>query len=90
VPAAAGGSAAEFSSAAEPAQDAPATALTPMQRARQQVAREGGARRTGLSAAPADDSAASDDDEDIQDVGGVGLPVIQSVLGGTVIGEFDQ
>ncbi|MGN6634327.1 MAG: DNA polymerase III subunit gamma and tau, partial [Oryzihumus sp.] len=89
VPSAAGGSAAEFSSPDPAPEPTPVATVSPMQRAREAVAREAGTRHTS-AAEPADDSAASADDEDIADIGGVGLPVIQSVLGGTVIGEFDQ
>jgi DNA polymerase-3 subunit gamma/tau len=35
----------------------------------------------------ADDSAASDDDEDIEGLGEVGPPVIERILGGRVIEE---
>ncbi|MGZ4653734.1 MAG: DNA polymerase III subunit gamma and tau [Oryzihumus sp.] len=89
VPSAAGGSAAEFSSPDPSPEPTPVATVSPMQRAREAVAREAGTRHTS-AVEPADDSAASADDEDIADIGGVGLPVIQSVLGGTVIGEFDQ
>jgi DNA polymerase-3 subunit gamma/tau len=58
---------------------------TPMQRARALVAHETIARPS-----VADDSVVSPDDEDIEEVGAVGQPVIESVLGGTVIGEIDQ
>ena len=44
--------------------------------------------RQAEPAAPiADDSAADRDDEDIEESGAVGVPVIQSVLGGTIIAE---
>jgi DNA polymerase-3 subunit gamma/tau len=89
VPSASGGSAAEFSSPDPAPEPTPIATVSPMQRAREAVAREAGTRHTS-AVEPADDSAASADDEDIADIGGVGLPVIQSVLGGTVIGEFDQ
>ena len=38
----------------------------------------------------ADDSSVSADDEDIEDAGAMGVPVIERVLGGTVMGELDQ
>ena len=38
----------------------------------------------------ADDSAATYDDESVDDAGAVGVPVIQSVLGGTVIAEEED
>ena len=63
-------------------------AITPMQRARQAVAREAGARRTASPVA-ADDSSVSADDENIEDAGAMGVPVIERVLGGTVMGELD-
>ena len=55
-----------------------------MQRARAAVAQEASAR-TGLSSSVADDSMVSADDENIEDAGAVGQPVIMRVLGGTVI-----
>jgi|tagenome__1003787_1003787.scaffolds.fasta_scaffold13629933_1 DNA polymerase III subunit gamma/tau len=60
-----------------------------MERARQAVAREAGARRATAPVA-ADDSSVSADDEDIEDAGAMGVPVIERVLGGTVMGELDQ
>ena len=63
-------------------------AITPMQRARQAVAREAGVRRTA-SPVVADDSSVSADDENIEDAGAMGVPVIERVLGGTVMGELD-
>jgi hypothetical protein len=38
----------------------------------------------------ADDSVVSRDDEDIEEAGAMGQPVIERVLGGIVIGELDQ
>jgi DNA polymerase-3 subunit gamma/tau len=73
---------------AERAQPSP-RAGSPMERARQAVAREAGTRRTA-SAAVADDSVVSADDENIEDAGAMGVPVIERVLGGTVMGELDQ
>ena len=61
-----------------------------MQRARAVVAQEASTRHTGSSASVADDSVVSADDEDIEQAGAVGQPVIERVLGGTVIGELDQ
>ena len=63
-------------------------AITPMQRARQAVAREAGARRTASPVA-ADDSSVSADDENIEDAGAMGVAVAERVLGGTVLGELD-
>jgi DNA polymerase-3 subunit gamma/tau len=37
----------------------------------------------------ADDSIVSADDENIEDAGAMGVPVIERVLGGTVMGELD-
>ena len=61
-----------------------------MQRARAAVALEAGTRSTRSSPSAADDSAASTDDENIEEAVAVGQPVIARVLGGTVIGELDQ
>ena len=71
--------------ASDPQQQA---AITPMQRARQAVAREAGARRAASPVA-ADDSSVSEDDENIEDAGAMGVPVIERVLGGTVMGQLD-
>ncbi len=68
---------------------APTRSASPMERARQAVAREAGARRAATPVA-ADDSSVSADDEDIEDAGAMGVPVIERVLGGTVMGELDQ
>jgi DNA polymerase-3 subunit gamma/tau len=61
---------------------------SPLQRAQAAVAAE------GPTATPqqriADDTAASDDDEDIADLGEVGRPVIERILGGTVIDESER
>ena len=62
------------------------TGRSPRQRAMQAVAAEG----RGPEETSTDDSQVSRDDEDIEDVGAVGQPVIENVLGGTVIGELDQ
>ena len=62
---------------------------TPMQRARAAVAQEANTRQASSSSI-ADDSVVSPDDEDIEEAGVVGQPVIARVLGGTVIGELDQ
>jgi DNA polymerase-3 subunit gamma/tau len=67
----------------------PEASFTPMQRARAAVAQEASTRHTG-SSSDADDSVVSADDEDIEEAGAVGQPVIERVLGGTVIGELDQ
>jgi DNA polymerase-3 subunit gamma/tau len=74
--------------ASEPAQATPRGGSR-MERARQAVAREAGARRRA-SPAVADDSSVSADDENIEDAGAMGVPVIERVLGGTVMGELDQ
>ena len=68
----------------------PEQSFTPMQRARAAVAQEASTRHAGSSASVADDSMVSADDEDIEQAGAVGQPVIERVLGGTVIGELDQ
>jgi DNA polymerase-3 subunit gamma/tau len=61
-----------------------------MQRALAAVAQEASPRHTGSSSSDADDSVVSADDEDIEEGGAVGQPVIARVLGGTVIGELEQ
>ena len=63
---------------------------TPRQRARAAVAQEVSTRHTSSSSSVADDSAVSVDDEDIEEAGEVGQPVIARVLGGSVIGELAQ
>ncbi|AKU18173.1 DNA polymerase III subunit gamma and tau [Luteipulveratus mongoliensis] len=63
---------------------------TPSPRQRAMEAARASSAKAGAAepAAPAaDDSAADRDDENIEDSGGIGVPVIQSVLGGTVIDE---
>ncbi|NMM25065.1 MAG: DNA polymerase III subunit gamma and tau [Phycicoccus sp.] len=70
-----------------PATDRPST---PRQRARAAVAQEASSRRANASASIADDSVASADDENIEEAGDMGQPVIERVLGGMVIGELDQ
>jgi DNA polymerase-3 subunit gamma/tau len=62
---------------------------TPRQRAKAAVAQEASRRRTSASSV-ADDSVVSPDDEDIEEAGDMGQPVIERVLGGMVIGELDQ
>jgi DNA polymerase-3 subunit gamma/tau len=69
---------------------APERSSTPMQRAMAAVAQEASTRPTSSSSSVADDSVVSADDEDIEEAGAVGQPVIARVLGGTVIGELDQ
>jgi len=85
--AAASGTAATQSTA--PAAE-PDRLFTPMQRARAAVAQEASTRHTSSPSSVADDSVVSADDEDIEEAGAVGQPVIARVLGGTVIGELDQ
>jgi DNA polymerase III subunit gamma/tau len=63
---------------------------TPRQRARAAVAQEASRRNTRPSSSVADDSVVSADDEDIDDAGATGQPVIERVLGGIVIGELEQ
>ena len=63
---------------------------TPRQRARAAVAQEASRRRTNTSSSVADDSGVSADDENIEEAGDIGQPVIERVLGGMVIGELDQ
>jgi DNA polymerase III subunit gamma/tau len=73
-----------------PAASAPEGSSTPMQRAMAAVAQETSTGPESSSASVADDSVVSADDEDIEEAGSVGQPVIERVLGGTVIGELDQ
>jgi DNA polymerase-3 subunit gamma/tau len=63
---------------------------TPRQRARAAVAQEASRRNTSSPSSVADDSVVSADDEDIEEAGAIGQPVIERVLGGIVIGELDQ
>jgi len=67
----------------------PGRPSTPRQRAKAAVAQETSRRNTGSSSV-ADDSVVSPDDEDIEEAGAAGQPVIERVLGGVVIGELDQ
>ncbi len=76
--------------AATPPAATPVRSSTPMQRARAAVAQEASTRHTSSSSSVADDSVVSPDDENIEEAGAVGQPVIESVLGGTVIGQLDQ
>ncbi|MBE3075799.1 MAG: DNA polymerase III subunit gamma and tau, partial [Actinobacteria bacterium] len=69
---------------------APERPSTPRQRARAAVVQEASTRHTSSSSSVADDSMVSADDEDIEEAGAVGQPVIARVLGGTVIGGPDQ
>ncbi len=77
--------------ATESAPGAPAIAVAPpppgslLARAQAEVAAEEPERTPETYVA--DDSAASDDDEDIEAVGDVGRPVIERILGGKVIDE---
>ena len=54
------------------------------------MAQEASRRNTSSSSSVADDSLVSADDEDIEEAGAIGQPVIERVLGGIVIGELDQ
>ena len=54
------------------------------------MAQEASRRRTNTSSSVADDSGVSADDENIEEAGDIGQPVIERVLGGMVIGELDQ
>lgn len=68
-------------------QTSTSAAASPRQRAEQRV-RENAASAAAVSSGPAfDDTAVDFDDESIEDASDVGLPVIQSVLGGTIIAE---
>ena len=61
-----------------------------MQRARAAVAQEASTRHTSSSSSEANDNLVSADDENIDESGAMGQPVIERVLGGTVIGKLDQ
>ena len=54
--------------------------LTPLERARVEAA-----RTPDPETHVADDSAVSADDEDIEALGEVGIPVVERILGGTII-----
>ena len=71
-------------------ESAPDRPSTPRQRAKAAVAQEVRSRATRSSSSMADDSVVSRDDEDIEEAGAMGQPVIERVLGGIVIGELDQ
>lgn len=58
----------------------PEPELTPLERARLEAARTPDPHEH-----VADDTAVSEDDEDIEDIGEVGVPVVERLLGGTVI-----
>jgi DNA polymerase-3 subunit gamma/tau len=82
---ASGGGAASWSDAPPPPKTAPSWA-SPLEQARATVADEASGRdEPGEHVV--DDSAISDDDESIDDLGDVGVPVVERILGGTVIGE---
>ena len=75
-----------WSDAPPPPETAP-TWASPMERARAAVAEEQeveGAERV------VDDSAVSEDDESIADLGDIGVPVVERILGGTVISEEER
>ena len=59
---------------------AAAPGLSPLERARQEAMDE-----APQTVHEADDSAVSDDDEDVEEAGEVGIPVVERLLGGTVI-----
>ncbi|WP_345202582.1 DNA polymerase III subunit gamma and tau [Fodinibacter luteus] len=74
---------ASWSDAPRPPGSAPSWA-SPLERARATVAEEAGATPAERVV---DDTAISDDDESIDDLTDVGLPVVERILGGTVISE---
>ena len=75
----------ESTSGAQPIAVVPAAPGSLLARAKAEVAAEEPERTPDLYIA--DDSAASDDDEDIEALGDVGRPVIERILGGKVIDE---
>jgi DNA polymerase-3 subunit gamma/tau len=78
---------AEFASRGRSSPERPST---PMQRAMAAVAQEASTRHTSSSSSLAADSMVSADDENIDEAGSVGQPVIARVLGGTVIPNLDR
>jgi DNA polymerase-3 subunit gamma/tau len=78
---------AEFASRGPSSPDRPST---PMQRAMAAVAQEASTRDTSSPSSLAADSMVSADDENIDEAGSVGQPVIARVLGGTVIPNLDR
>ena len=78
--------AASWSDAPPPPDTAPEWA-GPMDRARAGVAEE---REEATPQHVVDDSAVSDDDESIEELSDVGVPVVERILGGTVIAEEER
>jgi DNA polymerase-3 subunit gamma/tau len=74
---------ASWSEAPPPVDTAPSWA-SPFERAKATVAEE---VETPPTERVVDDSAISDDDESIDDLTDVGVPVVERILGGTVISE---
>ncbi|HEU5241677.1 MAG TPA: hypothetical protein VFU25_06675, partial [Ornithinibacter sp.] len=72
-----------WSEAPPPPDTAPSWA-SPLERARAEVAEE---REVAPEARVVDDTAVSDDDESLDDLTDVGVPVVERILGGTVISE---
>ena len=72
-----------WSEAPPPPDSAPSWA-SPLERARAEVAEE---REVTPEARVVDDTAVSDDDESLDDLTDVGVPVVERILGGTVISE---
>ena len=72
-----------WSDAPPPPDTAPSWA-SPLERARAEVAEE---RHTEPVERVVDDTAVSDDDESLDDLTDVGVPVVERILGGTVISE---
>ena len=71
-------------SEAPPAPDTAPSWASPLERARAEVAEE---RDVAPEARVVDDTAVSDDDESLDDLTDVGVPVVERILGGTVISE---
>ena len=74
-----------WSEAPPPPETAPAWA-SPLEQARAAVAAES-VDETAAAPHVVDDTAISDDDESIDDLADVGVPVVERILGGTVIHE---
>jgi DNA polymerase-3 subunit gamma/tau len=82
-PTGAGAEPPSWSEAPPPPDTAPSWA-SPLERARAEVAEE---REATPEARVVDDTAVSDDDESLDDLSDVGVPVVERILGGTVISE---
>ncbi len=76
-------------SEAPPAPQTAPSWASPLERARAAVAGEH-EQGQGVGERVVDDTAISDDDESIEDLSDVGVPVVERILGGTVIAEEER